>query len=147
MLEPSIQNFDLEQTIVRLEKVNGRLIDQISFQEFTNTLLTYFLNISLTEVDEGINQVLQEIGEFTRSDSTCFSLFSLEETPTTRLYEWHSKSGGLSLEPENTSLFENFPWLMEQLSLMKTIHTVNVVNLPSDAEMDRKIISQSPSFE
>ncbi len=97
-------------------------------------LSNQFINLSADQVDQGINQALQTIAEFTLSARSCLFQLSADGATFSCTHSWdsHKVASGL---PENQNLpVDYFCWSLSQLRQFEAIQVPCLANLPPEAE-------------
>ncbi|MBD2167139.1 PAS domain-containing protein [Calothrix membranacea FACHB-236] len=128
----------VEERTKELQDINKRLVEEIrerqrieealryrvEFEKLTTAISTHFINLAPNEIENGINQALQLIGEITNVDRAYVFVFADSNT-----YEWYAKS--LAGQIHNLQDISNavLSWGREKLSNFETIHIPNIENL------------------
>ncbi|MDY7020515.1 MAG: PAS domain S-box protein, partial [Cyanobacteriota bacterium] len=149
--------------ITERKRVEKALQHRVNFEQLITNLSTYFISLSPDEIDNGIQKSLQKISRFIGVDRSYLYLFPDEEISMKLVYEWTNiKVDGLqsdSLEnPEKIQLIQllenrlksnsdsrinrsEIPWIMEQLSQLKSIHCL-ADELPEEGKTDLRRLQQ-----
>ncbi|MBD2209515.1 PAS domain-containing protein [Nostoc linckia FACHB-104] len=128
----------VEERTKELQDINKRLVEEIrerqrieealryrvEFEKLTTAISTHFINLAPNEIENGINQALQLIGEITNVDRAYVFVFADSNT-----YEWYAQS--LEGQIHNLQDISNavLSWGREKLSNFETIHIPNIENL------------------
>ncbi len=145
---------DRDEALLRLRKQGAQQqsADPIEFERLITSLSTQFINRSWEEIDEGINQALQVIGEFSGLDRNYVVLFSDSETgmysSATKgsegrvIYQWCAELVEPLAGEEQRFSTESYPWLMAKLRNFEAIQISTLADLPSEAD-DTRLAMQS----
>ena len=110
------------------------------FDRLITSISTSFINLASDEVDSGIKQALQAIGEFVGVDRSYVFLLSDGGTKMDNTHEWCAKG----IEPQINNLKElpvdTFPWWMEKLNQFETVYVPRVADLPPKASAEKEIL-------
>ncbi|HEY9904603.1 MAG TPA: PAS domain S-box protein [Candidatus Sericytochromatia bacterium] len=119
------------------KRAEAALQYRVDFEALLTSISTQFINLKATEIDLGINQALQQIGEFAQVDRASIFLISNERFFNT--HQWFADGIAPLVYPPQGLALEGLSWTIEQLRQFKTIHAPSVADLPEP----RKSISQS----
>ncbi|MDZ7961147.1 MAG: histidine kinase dimerization/phosphoacceptor domain -containing protein [Aulosira sp. DedQUE10] len=128
----------VEERTKELQDINKRLLQEISerqrieealryrveFEKLTTAISTHFINLAPNEIENGINQALQLIGEITNVDRAYVFVFADSNT-----YEWYAEC--LEGQIHNLQDISDavLSWGREKLSHFETIHIPNIHDL------------------
>ena len=130
----------LQQTIAEHRHVEETLQHRLKMERLIANLSTHFINLPSEKVDEGIQQALQQIGEFTDVDRSYVFLISNDLKTLSNTHEWCAPG----IEPQIANLqnlpAETFSWWMEKLHRLETIHIPRVADLPPEAAAEKEIL-------
>ncbi|MFT5765544.1 MAG: signal transduction histidine kinase, partial [Saprospiraceae bacterium] len=88
---------------------------RLKFKRLLATLSTQFLNLSLEGIDEGIDEALKAICEFTDFDRSFVVLFSEEHKTCSAFYEWNRQGINANIDHFQNIPFKFFPGLIKKL--------------------------------
>jgi len=114
------------------------LQDKRAIGKNTVNLSAQFFNLESDEVDRGIRDVLQNIGEATGSDHGYVYLFSNDKTKMYRTQGWYSDGSPPQKDQLAEWPVEKFPWLMGKLMKGELIRIVRVTDLPPEASSEKE---------
>jgi PAS domain S-box-containing protein len=80
-----------DQALVEIkerQQAQKALQRRLDFEDLITDLSTQFINLSSTEIDDGINHALQTIGQFLDTDRGYIVLFTKDLTQMDNAYEW-----------------------------------------------------------
>ena len=111
-------------------------------KELLQTILeisTQFIDLQLDEVDRGINQALQFLGEFAKVDRSYLFLFQENCTKMDNTHEWCAP--GIRSEIENLQGLScaSVPWEMQCLTQSQVLKVQRVADLPLDAAYEKEL--------
>lgn len=117
---------------------------RLLFEDLVLEISSSFINLTSTEIDNGIDDALRRIGEFTRADRSYIFLFHSGGNYMSNTHEWCADD----VSPEIANLknlpSDSFPWWMEKLSKHQAISIPKVNDLPGEASAERKhLVRQS----
>jgi PAS domain S-box-containing protein len=119
------------------EEYSKKLQERIHFERLITSISTKFINLSISKIDEGIEQTLQQIGEFVDVDRSYVFLVSQEAQTVTNSHEW-CRSG---IQPEKDNLqnlpFSTLPWFMERMTRLENIRVLDLDNMPAEANIEK----------
>lgn len=126
--------------ITELKRADEHLKYRLTFEGIITSISTQFINLALEDIDAGINNALQIIGEFANVDRSYISLFSYDGAKIDNIHEWCRK--GISPRINNLKGFsvENFPWSMKKLKELEVIHIYHISALPPEAGAEKEIL-------
>lgn len=115
-------NERLLQEIIEKQRIEQALRYKVEFEKLITTISTHFINLATKEIDQGINQALQVIGEFVDVDRSYIFLFNDNGIKMDNTHQWYTPNvqGLIDHKPEN--LVEIFPWILEKLNRFEITH-------------------------
>ena len=131
----------LQDKITQLQKAEEALRYRVELEKLIATISTQFINLPPSEIEDGINQALQAVGEKMGVERSYIVLFFAEENKSDKIYQWLAP-GSQSL----TNMFQElsvttFKWIMERFDKLDTICLCRAIEeLPSEAQAERKLI-------
>ena len=109
-----------------------------AFEKIVLNISNYFLSLDPDEVDKGIRDVLQTIGENTGADHGYVYLFSDDRRTFYRTHGWVSNGSIPQMEYPEGQAVAKLPWIMEKLLNGQIIHISKVSDLPPPAISERE---------
>jgi PAS domain S-box-containing protein len=135
-----IGRLGIARDITERKRAEEALQYRVELENLITTISTNFINLAPDEIDSGINNALQEIGEFAGVDRSYVFLFCDTRAKMDNTHEWCAEG----IEPQIDNLkglsVEAFPWWMERLNRFETIHIPRVADLPSEASVEKEIL-------
>jgi len=113
------------------------------FKKIVMNLSARLINLGLDEVDRGINNALQIIGETTGVDHSYIYLFSDDRFCLTRTHSWGLD--GLKLPGDQLEELpgEHFPWIEKEIKKGEVICIPRVGDLPAEAKIEKEIFQSN----
>jgi diguanylate cyclase (GGDEF)-like protein len=125
--------------ITERKYAESRLIHQNEFQKLVSLVSTYFINIAADRFEQGINNTLSSLGEFTRADRAFIFLLDADGITIEHTFEWAGEGLDYSLEKSfGGLLLESFPWLTEKLLGFENVHIPDTEGMPEEASVERE---------
>jgi len=112
---------------------------RVEFEKIITSISTSFINLSLKEVDGGINYALQRVGEFAGVDRSYVFLFYDDGKKMDNTHEWCAEGVKPSIQNLKGLLVDNFPWFMEKMKKFEIVYIPNVDELPPEASAEKEI--------
>ena len=108
-------NQQLVEQINERASAEANLKYQLEFETLITSISTRFINLKLADIPAGIDRALQEIGEFTKVDTSYIFRWDDEKKDSTMLYEWVAPGQESQKEKAQnlTSTRANFPWAID----------------------------------
>jgi len=137
----------LRQRVVELEELNAErnrvnitLQYRVEFERFVTGILAYFINFRLSDIDNGINRVLKEIGKFFGVDRSYVFMFNSDKSRVSNTHEWCAE--GITPQIDNLQELsaKAFPWWTEKLKRIENIYIPRVSDLPPEANAEKEIL-------
>jgi len=116
---------------------------RMEFEKLIATISTHFINISLEQMDRGINRALQAIGEFSGVDRSYLYQFSTQEAGTGYGYEWCREGVEPQLARRRALIGNEFVWSAEKLKHADSIMLSELSDLPLEAGPEKHELEQS----
>ena len=150
--EPSIGGLVLNgRDVTDRKRMDDELRFRVEFENIIAHISTQFLHLQSTEVDAGIDAVLQTAGEFLKADRAyVFQLdrFRLGEVPDTLLcevkdcisntHEWCAAAIAPYRDELQNIPLTQFPWLIEHLHRFEAVYVPRVLDLPVEASAEKE---------
>ncbi|MDZ8050525.1 MAG: histidine kinase dimerization/phosphoacceptor domain -containing protein [Aulosira sp. ZfuVER01] len=121
-------NSRLLQEISERQRIEEALRYRVELEKLITAISTHFINLAPDEIENGINQALQLIGEVTNVD--CAYVFVLDEdTKIDDTYKWYAD--GIEKQIDNLQDIRDvvLSWGREKLSNFETLHLPHVNDL------------------
>ncbi|MBW4641695.1 MAG: PAS domain-containing protein [Goleter apudmare HA4340-LM2] len=112
----------LLQEIIERQSIEEVLRYRVEFEKLITTISTHFINLAPQEIDRGINQALEAIGEFAVVDRISVFLFTDNDSKIYNTYEWHTQSFTGQIHKFQDTSDTVLPWIIEKLRRFETIY-------------------------
>jgi PAS domain S-box-containing protein len=120
------------------KKAEEALKYRVEFEDLISIISTRFIGLAPDEIENGIEDALQAIGEFADVDSSYVFLLSDDGKTMDNTQEWCAEG----IEPQKENLkglpVDVFSWGMEKLKSSENIHVPRVADLPPGAKAERE---------
>jgi PAS domain S-box-containing protein len=115
----------LLQEISERQRIEEVLRYRVEFEKLITAISTHFIKLAPDEIENGINQALQLIGEITNVDYAYVFVFA-EDSQINNTYEWYAE--GWENEVYNLHNIRNvvLSWGRDKLRNFETLHIPNV---------------------
>ena len=113
---------------------------QIRFQKLLISIITTYINVDISDIDQRINKSLKQIGEFVESDRSYIFSYDFINNTTTNIYEWCAE--GITPEIDNLKDIpvDYIPQWLEAHRKGRAFWVEDVSKLPDDGEFGLKAI-------
>ncbi|MCG8365062.1 MAG: PAS domain-containing protein [Pseudanabaenales cyanobacterium] len=106
---------------------------RIKLEQLINSISTQFIDLKPRDIDQGIEDALQKIGEFTEVDRCYLFLVTDDGWRMSNTHEWCATG----VEPQKGRLqrisAERIPWAMKKLKQFEVLSVPQVTELPTEA--------------
>ncbi len=131
----------LRQIHARLEREvatrTGELKRRLAFENLVSTISADFINRAPVEIDEGIHDALQAVGEFMGVDRSYLFLYSADKRTLYNTHEWCAPGITPQIGLMQDVSVAEIPWSNELLMEGQPLHIPSVAELPAEARVDR----------
>jgi len=107
------------------------------FEKMVSEIASYFINLPVDQIDEGIKYALKECGDFFQVERSYLFLLSPDGQSLSMTHEWHKKE----IEPQINRLqsipIGKRPWWYAQVIEKGYVHIPDVNDMPEEAEAER----------
>lgn len=122
---------------IERNRVEGELRYRLEFEKLIATISTHFINISLDQIDRGLDRALQAIGEFTEADRCYLFLFSNDSKTLSNSHEWCGEGIESQIHRRQNLPVSTFSWAVEQLKRAETVYAEDIQELPPEADAEK----------
>jgi PAS domain S-box-containing protein len=134
---------ELQRAHVRLEQQVARRTAQlrrrVAFENLVSTISTDFINRAPEEIDEGINQALEAVGEFMDVDRSYVFLYSGDKRMMDNTHEWCAEGITPQIERMKDVPVEDLEWSNEILLRGDVLHIPSIADLPPEASAEKAV--------
>ena len=110
----------------------------IEFASLLSNLAVSFINISVEEIDGGINQALKRIGEYAKADRSFIFIFSEDGSSVRNVYEWVAKGIKPEIKNSQKQSFRKYPWFLKRIKKGEMVNVPRVKDLPQEAKPEKE---------
>lgn len=115
--------------------------EQLEFElELSKLILemsTFFMNLPLEKIDEGIVSGIQKVCELAQADAIAVAIFSEDKSTVTVSHYWNRPGINRDKLRLNATPVSDLPWLSSKLLANEAIRFQSVDDLPMEAEKER----------
>jgi GAF domain-containing protein len=127
----------LERTLSALKERESQLQRQLEFENIITSISTNFINLDPDEIDSGIVQALNTLGEFTQVDRARVFQFSADGNRMQNSHEWCAPGIPSQRQRMLDVSIETFAYFTDKIKKLQVVHVPDVENLPSPASADQ----------
>jgi diguanylate cyclase (GGDEF)-like protein/PAS domain S-box-containing protein len=113
---------------------------RVAFERLVAALAAEFINLSVDEVDAGIDRALAKIGGFAGVDRAYVFVLSPDGRQAVNTHEWCAEGITSQKEAMQEVSCDAFRWWFDQLRRFRNIHVVSLGELPPEAEAERALL-------
>lgn len=110
----------------------------LAFEEIVTSISTRFINLETAQIDEGIQQALQIIGEFAGDDRSYVFRFSEDRQRMSCVYEWCAPGVDPAIELVQDIPVERMRWSNSRLLAKEVLNIERVAELPPEAQAEKE---------
>ncbi|HZJ85208.1 MAG TPA: EAL domain-containing protein, partial [Syntrophomonadaceae bacterium] len=110
---------------------------QIKQQKFISDISFIFANLNLANINNKINDILQQIGNFFTADRVYIFMINPADNIMTYTHEWHREGITPYLGIIPALSLDTFPWSKRQLESNELIYIENQDQLPEEAAAEK----------
>lgn len=139
--DPSVAGIVVNtRDVTQRKQIEHALQYRTTFENLATTVSTRFINLTPEEIDSGIAEALQAIGEFAGADRSYIFLLSNDGREMSNTHEWCARG----IEPQRNNLqaipVATAPWWMEKLRRCEPIYIPRVADLPPEAHTEKEFL-------
>ncbi len=121
-----------------LKKTQKALEFQVEFDRLVANISNRLIQITPQEMTAGINQALQEIGEFSQVDASYVFQYSDSQPTHSMTHEWVAPGLAPNLPHAQNLPLALFPWGTLRLTQEQIVHISSLDDLPPEAAIDQQ---------
>ena len=125
---------ELEQKTKDFSAVEEALNFRLTFEKLIMDISSQFINLSVNEIDKGINSAIKSIGEFVDVDRVYVFKYRLDTHVMDNTHEWCAKGITPYISRLKNIPFKQSIWLVGQINAGKVVHILHTDKLPDEAE-------------
>jgi PAS domain S-box-containing protein len=122
------------ESLAQKQQMESILQYRVAFESLLTQISTQFINLTSKEIDQGINQALKAIGEFTFVDH--IYIYSSDGKQISLTHEWCAVGISSSFNNEPKIPKDAFLWITPQLRQFQTVYIPCVDELPEAASAE-----------
>ncbi len=126
--------------ITQQKRIEEALNNNLEVEKLISVISSKFINVDLKRINNEINRAIEVIGRHINIDRSYVFLISDCRKFMSNTHEWCNKG----IEPQKYILqrlpLTEFPWWIEKLSSLQTIHIDNVDYMPNEASAEKEIL-------
>jgi|GEM_PF-6909110 len=139
-LEESDTIIAISHDISEMLQTNAKLQRHIEFENLIIRHAVNFINIHENELDNQINEILKDIGEFIRVDRSYVFQMKKGNRFMDNTHEWCAPGIEPMIDKLQDFPAKEVPWWMEKLTKFENIHIPCVDDLPENAHNTKHIL-------
>ncbi len=120
-------------------RMEAALRQRAEFEKLITTLSSHFINLPAPQVDSGIRNALQSIGQFIGVDRIRMFLQSHDRLKGP-VFGWKNPNLLIPDEPEEDFFLADYPWFADSIKKMDVVHVSSPDDLPPEAAPERKLL-------
>jgi len=132
------------------EQVQSELADRLQaeaalqerhrFEALITMISTNFINLSLDQINVGINQALQLIGEFVGADYSYVFLLSPDELTISNTHHWRAAGVRGFIDRLKELPVASFPAMRAKLNRFETVYIPSVADISPELRVEQKFL-------
>lgn len=127
--------------VTRRKQMEDALQYRLAFEGLISDISTRFISLKPENIDEGINEALEEIGQFVHSDSGYVFMFSDDMKKFSMTHLWKNQNLATRKDALQYLDVNLIPWWMEKLSRAEPVIVESVGDLPPEATAEKNLIA------
>ncbi len=125
--------------ITKQKTAEHALRSRVAFEDvFFGSLSTRFIDLPPSQIDDGINDALETLGEFAGVDRSYVFLFNSDGTRMSNTHEWCRAGIESAMQDLQDVSTDTFPWFKSQIRKHAVVHVPDVNSVPSEAAVERR---------
>ncbi|MEA5471939.1 PAS domain S-box protein, partial [Spirulina sp. 06S082] len=130
----------LFEDITPRKQAEAALEHRMAIEALITSISTQFINLDANEIDRGINDALQQIGEFGKVDRAYLFQISKDGETISNTHEWCSAGISTAMDTLQNISVASTPWLIGKLRQFEVIYVPDVRDLPPEAKAEQAIL-------
>ncbi|HEY0142972.1 MAG TPA: EAL domain-containing protein [Thermoanaerobaculia bacterium] len=112
------------------------------FEKLIASISTMFINLGPEQVDAGIHEALERIGQFVGADRTHVMLMAEDGLSGSMTHEWSAPGEPLRRDHYQNLPSAAFPWWIDRLQRLQNIYIPSLDDLPPEALNERRLFER-----
>ena len=133
-----IGTFGVSRDITKRKLAEEALKFRVEFEKHITSISTNFVNLSSSQIDNGINAALQVLGEFTGADQCFCVLFGRDDGILRRTYQWNAQAIESQALKDTALNTDTFSWLVRKIKQFETVTMSSIEDLPKEASGEKQ---------
>jgi len=130
-------NRELQQRFRERQQAERALQRREEIEQLITALSTRFIHLERDEIDMGVQDTLQTIGEFVNADCSYIYLFQKNGQAQHNKFQWCSNDIPAKLKKLRGMKLNNLPWFGNRIKKFETIRVNNISKLPPEAVREK----------
>jgi PAS domain S-box-containing protein len=123
--------------VTERERVSIALARRMQFDDLMVQQTAKLAGLTAAQVDQGIQELLSEVGQFAGVDRSYLFEFSEDMSIESCTHEWCAKGIEPTIGRLQNLPLASFPWFMERIGRGEVLHVPRVSALPGDAAVEK----------
>ncbi|MCC6445166.1 MAG: response regulator [Armatimonadetes bacterium] len=123
-----------------LKRANEVLRHRVNLERLVTHISADFVNLPAEEIDRGIRNALQSIGESMEVDRCVMLLLSPDGKSFGASHEWAAEGIAMRLDRRQGIPCDSVPWWMEMMGRQEPVAVSRVADLPPEAGRERTML-------
>ena len=141
LTDPTIRGVVVNSRDVTARKqAEAALQHQFAFEQLVAEISKNFINLASTDIDQGILQVLQTVGEFSGVDRSFLCFFSPDRTAISCTHEWCASGVESQREVLQNLSVPLLTWTVQQTEEQGVLYIPRVADLPAAGTREQEIL-------
>ena len=132
-------NFRLRQEIIERQRIEEELRFRVDFEKLITNISTDFINLAANEIDNGINQALQTIGEFAGVSRSYVFLLSENSEIINNTHEWCASEIPSRIDDLQNIYVEDVTLFVEKLRCGETLELQDIRDLLLQETVEKQV--------
>ena len=132
-----------DQALVEInerQQAQQALQHRVEFENLITNLSTHFINLPSNQMNNGIEQALQTIGEFLNADRGHIFLFADGSKKIRKTYQWLKPQVAAEFEMHQEITLKQWPWFAAKVQRHEIINIPHIANLPAEAHLEQELL-------
>lgn len=129
--------FGIARDVTERHRLKHQQDNYIKFQNIVTSLSTQFINTPFHSLNDSINLLLQEVGEFIQADRCYIYTYSADLETASMVYEWCNSGIPSRKETETNITTKPFRYVIDAFEPGKPIFIPKVADLPETRALEK----------
>ncbi len=128
----------LQKEIKARKKAEKSLERRFEFEKKLSQISSRFINF--LDIEEAINESLRDMGKLCKASRSYIFAFKENRKIMDNVFEWCAEGVSSQINDLKDIPTANYSWWMNKLENNKTIHIVDIANMPSEAQGEKEVL-------